>query len=489
MVDLKDYKIFVQRIGLVGITNLIVALTTLLLLPILTQNISVEEYGIWVQITVTSTLISTFANLGLPYTMVRYLSSVKDKEMIQDVFYSIMILIIIVNILVTSIFFILSGPISELLFGGNLAVTQVTSFIIFFTCLNLFLFTYFRTFQQMKKYSALYLFQTILNLILATYLAFSGYGIFDLAMGILITQVVSFVLIFSVILLDIGFKIPKFNKIREYLGFGLPTLPSNLSNWIVDSSDRYVISIILGVSYVGYYNPGYTLASVITMILAPLSFLLPAILPNFYDNNKMEDVKRILKYSVKYFLALAIPAGFGLSLLSKQILIIITTPQIAELSYMVTPFICASYILFGVYGILVNIIILNYKTKIMAPIWILASLINIILNVIFLPYTGIMGAAIATLFSYVTAFILTLRYSRGYLDIDFDVIFIVKSLIASIIMCIVIFLINTQGGGIGDGVVNVLISIVGGGATYFIILVILRGIKSDEIKFFKGILK
>lgn len=482
MVDLKDYKIFIQRIGLVGITNLIVALITLLLLPILTQNLSIEEYGIWVQITVTSSLISTFANLGLPYTMVRYLSSENDKKIIRDVFYSIMLIIVIINLLITSIFFLLSQPLSTLLFGGDVAVTRITSFIIFFTCMNFFLFTYFRTFQQMKRYSILLLFQNFLNLALAAYITLSGFGIFELTIGILITQIISFALIFLIILLDIGFEIPKFNKIREYLSFGIPTLPGNLSNWIVDSSDRYIISIILGVTFVGYYNPGYTLASVITMLLAPLTFLLPAVLPKYYDNNQMDDVKRILTYSLKYFLLLAIPIGFGLSILSKQVLHIITTPQIALSGYMVTPFICASYILFGIYGILVNIIILNYKTKIIGQIWILCSIVNIVFNIFLISYIGILGSAIATLIAYFIAFILILKYSSKYIDINLDIIFIAKSIISSIIMSLIIVLLNPQG------ILNLLVSIGMGGIIYFIILFLLKGIKIEEIKFFKRIL-
>ena len=61
------------------------------------------------------------------------------------------------------------------------------------------------------------------------------------------------------IITNIGFKIPKFENMMEFLSFGLPTIPANLSSWLVDSSDRYVIGILLGSAFVGYYSPGYTL--------------------------------------------------------------------------------------------------------------------------------------------------------------------------------------------------------------------------------------
>ncbi len=78
-------------------------------------------------------------------------------------------------------------------------------------------------------------------------------------LGILIANIISFFIMIIFIISNIGFKIPKFKNMREYLSFGLPTIPANLSSWIVDSSDRYVIGILLGSAFVGYYSPGYTL--------------------------------------------------------------------------------------------------------------------------------------------------------------------------------------------------------------------------------------
>ena len=83
---MEEYKLFVQRIGLVGITQILVSLSSIILLPILTKNYSVSDYGIWVQINVTLNLIPAIIVLGLPYSMIRFLASKKDKEEIQEGF-------------------------------------------------------------------------------------------------------------------------------------------------------------------------------------------------------------------------------------------------------------------------------------------------------------------------------------------------------------------------------------------------------------------
>lgn len=44
---MPEYKLFAQRVGLVGIVNLIVSLRGLILIPILTKTLGTDAYGIW----------------------------------------------------------------------------------------------------------------------------------------------------------------------------------------------------------------------------------------------------------------------------------------------------------------------------------------------------------------------------------------------------------------------------------------------------------
>ena len=169
MITLESYKLFVKRIGLLGITNLLVALNTILLIPILSKNFSASDYGIYVQVITTFFLITSVANLGLPYTMVRFLSAEKDKEKIKEGFYSMAALILIISFFVSIFIFIFSKVIAESLFDGNIAIVKLISIIIFFGTLNSLLIDYFVAFGQMKRYSILLLFQTYFSLFLISY--------------------------------------------------------------------------------------------------------------------------------------------------------------------------------------------------------------------------------------------------------------------------------------------------------------------------------
>jgi O-antigen/teichoic acid export membrane protein len=394
---MNEHKLFTQRIGLIGITNLIVGLSGIILLPILTKTLPIEEYGVWVQIVVTIGLIPAVATLGLPYTMVRFLAAAKKREEIQEGFYSIAFIVLFTSAIASLLLFLFSKPIAAALLNDNLTIARILPLIVFIECLNMLLLDFFRTFQQIKRYSIFSFIRTCLQVILVAYFVLSGYGIFGAVIGLLISSIVLFLIQAFLIVSEIGITIPKFIHTREYLDFGLPLIPTALSHWVVNSSDRYVIGIFLGTAFVGYYSPGYMLGSIIGMLMAPLIFMLPAVLSKYYDENDVEAVKMVLRYSLKYFLMLAIPATFGLSLLSKPLLTILTTPEIASQGYLITPFIAVSFLLFGAYAVISHILTLKKKTTIAGAIWIMAAILNLGLNLILVPYMGILGAAITTL--------------------------------------------------------------------------------------------
>lgn len=113
---MADYKLFIQRIGLIGVTNLFLSLSGIILLPILTKNLAIEDYGIWAQITVTIGIVTPIASVGLDSAMARYLPSLTKKDEIQEIFYSIFLSVLPVYIIVSSLIYIFSGVISSSLF-------------------------------------------------------------------------------------------------------------------------------------------------------------------------------------------------------------------------------------------------------------------------------------------------------------------------------------------------------------------------------------
>lgn len=476
---MADYKLFIQRIGLIGVTNLFLSLSGIILLPILTKNLPIQDYGIWAQITVTIGIVTPIASLGLDSSMARYLPSLTKKDEIQEIFYSIVLTALPVYILVSFLLYIFSGVISSSLFGGYDSVVKILSIIIFFECINSIFLDYLRSKQMITKYSLLSIIKNYVQVLAVSLFILKGKGILGASFGLLLTNIIVFLIMAYMIYSNIGFKIPKFKNIKEYLSFGLPLVPMTVSSWTVNSSDRYVIGLILGAAAVGYYSPGYSLGSLILMFQAPLGVLLPISLAKHYDENKMEDVNKTLYYSLKYFLAIGIPAVFGLSFLSKPILNILSTPEIAKEGYFIVPFVALSFLIYSVYTIYWQILILKGQTKIGGKLWIIAGLLNILLNFLLVPYIGIIGAAITTLFAFTFAFVVTVYYSNKIYKLDPNFGFILKSIFASIVMSLVIVICNPTEW------VSVVITIVTCVIVYFTVLLLLKGFDKKEFLLLK----
>lgn len=479
---MSEYVRFIQRIGLVGLTNILISLSSLIFIPIITKSFTTAEYGMWAQVNTTIALVPNIANLGLPYTMVRFLSAEKDKEKIKDSFYPMISLTFISTLIICSLFLIFGNAIANALFNGSMQVLYITTAISFFACMNLMLISFFRTFQQMKRYSLFLVLQSYIGVFVSIYLTYVGYNIETVVLGLLTGYVAVFIMMAFLIVKYLGIGIGKWSNLKEQLAFALPTIPSNVSSWVVDSSDKYVIGILIGSVAVGCYSPGYALGSILLMFLSPFAVLLPAVLPEHYEKGDMSEVDKYLSYSMKYYLLLTIPAAVGMSVLSKPLLYIITTPEIALGGYMVTPFVCLGAIFMGMYGITNNILILEKNTMILGKLWIVVAISNIVLNLLLVPYLNILGAAIATLICYILAFAVTAIASKKTMRLPFNIKELLKIVIAASIMGIAVYIMHPIG------IINVLISIVAGVIIYFAIIFILKAVTMKEIAIFKDLI-
>ncbi len=479
-----SYKLFAQRVGLVGITNVFIGLKGMILLPVLTKSLGSEQFGIWSQILVTLYLLAPLAVLQLDVAFTRFIAGEKNTEKIRKDFYSILSIVAASGVLLAAITFILASPVAAIFFDGSKSVPYIKllSVIIFLTALDTICIQSFKAFLQMKKYSGFIILQELLEIVLISYAVLSGYSLFGALVSLIIIKTFLLFLSFFSIYSQIRVSFPELSVIKSYLNFSLPLVPGFLSGWIVTVSDRYMIAYFIGISSVGIYSAAYNIGNLVAVFMGPIDTTLFPTISNLYRNNNIEELRKYLNYSVKFYLMLAVPSLFGLAVLSKSLLITLTTSEFLE-AYFIVPIVALGTIAYAAGGIFSYILILSKKTKIAGMISGISSLINIALNIIFIPIMGIMGAAISTL---ITFFFVAFIYGiLGFREISFDIgsRFISKSVIASIPMAFVVWMLNPYG------VIDILISIVIAGLIYFGFLILLKGFTKEEYMFFRGILE
>lgn len=481
---MPTYKKFTKDVGLAGIANIVGTLKGLILLPILTKTLGAESYGIWALILATVSLLMPLALLQLGVAMVRFLAAEKDEKKIGKGFCSIFAVASLTAFALSLLIFLLAEPLAVAVFGGADATdfVRISAFLVFLTALDQIIIEYFVAFRQIERYAVFMILQTVGEIALIGYLVLSGYGLFGAIISLLVVKAIAFVAGFLLIGREIRITKPSLSVIKPYLAFSLPLLPYSLCQWVVNLGDRYVIGYFIGIKAVGIYSASYALGSLIAFSFAPLSPVLFPAITNLYENDKIEEVKTHLKYSLKFFLMFAVPSLFGLSILSKSVLRTLTTSEFIA-GYVIVPIVGLGMIFFICSSICTQVLMVFKETKKVALINGFSASINMILNIILVPLIGILGAAIATLITFMVHLFVMSNLSFKKLSFDVDLKFIMKGIVSSGVMGLIILKLNPIG------VADILISIAVGAIVYFGVLVILKGFTREEYMFLKSVVR
>ncbi len=430
-----SYQRFARDVGFIGTVQVLTSLGTFFLLPIITKSLGTYYYGLWAQITITVSLISSFALMGLSMGLVRFLSSETEKETIKEAVYSILFFVTMTGLLASSLLYILAEPLATFGFKEPDAAyfIKAGSLMILVNVIEPVSLFYFRVFRQIKKFSYLTLFEAFGKLLFILVLLKMGYGLLGVIAATLLVQSVIILIAFMTIVSQIGFIVPRFTYIREYLQFSLPLTPNAIIRWVTESSDRYLVTYFLGLQSVGIYSAACSFGSLIQLLVSPLQLILLPELSKLFDENKIDKVIVYMSYSLRYFLLISIPAVLGLSALAKPLLSIFTTEDFIS-GWLVIPIIAFSGLLGGIVQIFINTFFIVKKTKAQTYINFAAAFLNVLLNILLIPSVGIVGAALSTLIAYLLMAILCIHMSLKYFKHEFHYLDIAKSILSSAVM-------------------------------------------------------
>jgi O-antigen/teichoic acid export membrane protein len=196
-------------------------------------------------------------------------------------------------------------------------------------------------------------------------------------------------------------------------------MPSLLSAWILNLSDRIFIERYFSLSDVGIYSLGYKIAE---LVLIFSGAFYTAYNPVFYklanSENQMEAKRKLYKYNTCYVL-LIMMSVFLISIFSKEAITLLLDPKYLE-AYKIVPIIALAYFISQTSGLL-NLSIYQEKKTLQMMYMILGSAgLNILLNFLLVPKLGAYGAAYATVLSFAAFFMVKYWYAKKCYFIPFN---------------------------------------------------------------------
>ncbi len=467
----------IRDMGYYTLAKVVMVVCSFIALPIITKELGATEYGIWSQLFTTITLLSPIAAMGLPSSLLRFFSHVKDRSELCRGFSTVFVTVALGCIVIGSIVWLVATPFATIVLGNPNFATyiQYTVILLVPTVLNGINVMLLRATDRIKQYSLLVMLQSILVLLSVVILLYRGNGLWGVLIGNIVGQTVFFLLSFTVIVGHISFCRPDFHRLPEFLKFGLPLMPGSVVGWVTELSDRYLVGILLGMSWAGIYAAAYSTASVLDNMIFIIQVTLLPTLTRIRESGDIGKINHYLSITYRYYLLLIIPAVIGVTILAEPLLLILTTEEFA-IGASIVGVIAIGIMFNGLGQITSNVAFIERKTRVILMAQAVGAIFNLSLNLLLIPMIGIMGAAISTLLAYGLMLMVYSRYARSLVDISPDWIFMFKCILSAAIMGLAVYLLSPSG------LLQVALTVVLGAVLYMLLMLASGGIERNEMK-------
>jgi O-antigen/teichoic acid export membrane protein len=184
---------------------------------------------------------------------------------------------------------------------------------------------------------------------------------------------------------------------RRLFRFGLPTMPAEVSLYLLNFVDRLIIVRSLGLAEAGLYSLGVKFAQAVNVLVRGFQLAWPPLAYSIRDDG---EARRVYATVVTLFVAGCAWVVAGMWLLSRWIVRALADPKFFD-SFEVIGLISTAVTLYALYLVLVVILGRTGRTEFNLPAAIGALVANVVLNLILVPPLGIVGAGLALVASYV----------------------------------------------------------------------------------------
>ena len=174
-----------------------------------------------------------------------------------------------------------------------------------------------------------------------------------------------------------------------------------LVDFILNSSDQYVITAFISITAVGYYHSAYAMGSLIVLLPKITGVVLPPLPAKAVDSGNEAEARHMVNYTVKGLLMAAIPFVVGSAVMSKTLLTLLANAEVAAKAFLVTPIVALGTLFYGLNIILANVFFVRLKTTVIFKINAIAAIMNLGLNLLIIYFfPNILVAAVTTLLIY-----------------------------------------------------------------------------------------
>jgi O-antigen/teichoic acid export membrane protein len=204
--------------------------------------------------------------------------------------------------------------------------------------------------------------------------------------------------------------------LRRLLRFGLPTMPAEVSLYLLNFVDRIIIVRSAGLAEAGLYSLAIKFAQGVNVLVRGFQLAWPPLAYSIRDDS---EARRAYATVVTLFVAGCAFVVTGMWLFSRWIARALAAPEFFD-SYEAVGLISTAVTLYAVYMVLVVILGRTGRTEFNLPATLAALAANIALNLILVPSLGIVGAGLALVASYVVVLALMYVFTQRLFPVPYQ---------------------------------------------------------------------
>lgn len=380
------------------------------LLPLYTSLLTTEEYGVVDLLNTCIALLLPLVFFQIDQSLFRYLIDCRDNEKEEKKYISsTAIFFVLQTILYLVVFSILSIFVKneyKYFLAINVILAEISNILLQIT----------RGLGDNSTYSKGSLISGVstvaFNVILIAGFKMGAYGMLTATM-LGNAFCILYIFIKKKIAKYISIKFVNKDSFKELLKYSIPLIPNQLSWWIITTSDRLIISGILGLGMNGIYSAANKFSGIIVTFYNVFDLTwTESASENFKDSDIAEFFSSMFSKTMQLFSSIIF---LTIAIMPFIFEILIRGSDYAS-AYNQIPILLLSTLFNISAAFLGTIYVAQKKSKEIAKAAIFAAIINIVINLMLIKHIGLYAASFATLIAYLSVTIY--RYINLKKDIN-----------------------------------------------------------------------
>lgn len=406
-------KLFVENFIVYGIGGAINKIIPFVMIIIITRIIPNSSYiGIAENTATVVQFTFQIAILGVYDAMFRYFFEDESAEYQRRVTSSALHVVTLGGIVVSSLMILLRKQFSQLVYADPqyahiIVIAAINSFM--FAIGNI-LATPTRMRNQKKRYILLNALVPLISYGLSVPLILMGWYAIAMPLAAMVSSAVKALLFYLYNRADFTLKdIDRDMEIR-LLKLGIPVMPSFVFYWIINSSQRIIITNYISLEAAGIYATGAKLAQVSQLIYLAFTTGWQYFA---FSTMKNADHKRLISKTSEYLGGISFFASCAVVLLSEFVVRLLFKPEYQQ-SAIVLPALFLAPLIQMLYQSISSQFLVIKKTGYGLICLASGSIVALGLEFALLPVLGMAGPAIAALVGFLTAYAIMVLLLRHY---------------------------------------------------------------------------